>query len=122
LPQNPGEQRGEGEPSKPSHAEQQAAERLGKLPPKPETEQDTVQRFAEVQEKLKRFPEDVQKRIRRVYFRYVLDQYRDDIGFHQPGRIMEMIQMLDKIVEIYSREEPDVERKPKQPPIDPTKK
>jgi hypothetical protein len=104
LPRKPGEQRGETEPYQPNPAEQQAAERLGKPPPKPEAEQDTVQRFAEVQEKLKRFPEDVQKRIRRVYFNWVLERYKDDIGFHQPGRIMEMIEMLDEIIEIYSRE------------------
>jgi hypothetical protein len=38
LPQNPGEQRGEAEPSKPTPSEQQAAERLGKPPPEKERE------------------------------------------------------------------------------------
>jgi hypothetical protein len=104
LPRTPSEQRGETEPFQPNPAEQQAAERLGKPPPKPEAKQDTVQRFAEVQEKLKGFPEDQQKRIRSVYFSWVMDRYKDDIGFHQPGRIMEMIELLDEVIQIYSRE------------------
>jgi hypothetical protein len=119
IPRDPSEQRGEGEPFQPNPAEQQAAERLGKPPPIPEAEQDTVQRFAEVQEKLKRFPEDEQKEITRVWFHWTLERYRDDIGFHQHGRIMEMIELLNKIVEIYSRDQSDVERVTKQPPSDP---
>jgi hypothetical protein len=105
LSQNPSEQRGEAAPFQPTPAEQQAAERLGKPPPESEAKQDTVQRFAEVQEKLKGFPEDQQKRITSLWFDWVLDRYRDDVGFHQPGRIMEMIELLDNIVDIYRQDE-----------------